>query len=70
MVRPSAITCIGYTMGPSILARDKRLAVRRGAEICNYLKEKHFPGVGITSKAVNTKVLNPKLRRTVVYLRF
>lgn len=69
-LRPKNVTCLGFTMGPTILTRDSLLAIRRGAEICKFVRAEFFPGLPVKAKAVNTTALNSKLRRAVIYLRY
>jgi hypothetical protein len=60
---PSKVSCVGYTMGPTVLKSDPSLAMRRGQEVCRYMKAKN-PGVELLFvKATNTRIASETYRR-------
>lgn len=66
----NTVSCVGYTMGPSVLKGDQLLAKRRALNVCNYLVAANPVGTKISSKSVTTKINNGKYRRTLVTITF
>jgi hypothetical protein len=64
----SRISCVGYTMGPTVLKEDQSLAKRRSNNACKYIKGLNPNIIAVSSKAVTTKYSNGKYRRTLVTL--
>lgn len=60
------LTCVGYTMGPTVLKVDRNLAQRRAQETCRYLISKKPSLVASGTKAVTTKLASDKYRRTLI----
>lgn len=62
----SEITCIGYTMGPTILKSDQNLANRRALAACSYLIEKAPAGTKIKIWGKTTRERSEGFRRVSV----
>jgi uncharacterized repeat protein (TIGR02543 family) len=66
----ASISCVGYTMGPSVLKVDQALAKRRSQTVCKYLASTNPAAKSVSSKYVNTKNKLSSYRRTVVTISF
>ena len=64
-----AVSCVGSTSGPTILARDAALALRRAKAVCGYISS-IVRNVVITNKAVTTVDPGAVARRVDVELKF
>lgn len=64
--KPSKISCVGYTTGPTILRVDYNLAMRRGQEVCNYVVARNPSIAKMTTKGTTTKISDGKYRRTTI----
>ena len=63
---PSKISCVGYTMGPTVLRADYNLAVRRGQEVCSYIGKKNPTVAQVITKGTTTRISSDFYRRTKV----
>lgn len=66
----TSITCVGNTMGPSILKVDANLAKRRAQAVCKYLSAKAPAQATVTTKGKTTKINSGKLRRVSVSITY
>lgn len=64
------VSCVGYTMGPTILRRDQELARNRARNVCTYLSSVNLPTQRLTAKSVNTKFKSGTYRRTTITITF
>lgn len=64
------VSCVGYTMGPTILRRDQELARNRARNVCTYLSSVNLPTQSLTAKSVNTKFKSGTYRRTTITITF
>ena len=64
----TAISCLGNTMGPTVLKVDRNLATRRATEVCNYIAARAGEAVSIKAVGKTTKVNSSKYRRVLVNL--
>jgi outer membrane protein OmpA-like peptidoglycan-associated protein len=64
----SHLSCIGYTMGPTVLKNDHTLAKRRSISVCSYLSSLKPEINSVAWNSVNTKFENSKYRKTLVTL--
>jgi uncharacterized repeat protein (TIGR02543 family) len=64
--KPSKISCVGYTMGPTVLRVDNNLAMRRGQEVCKYIGAKNPTIANVITKGTTTKITSDFYRRTKV----
>jgi hypothetical protein len=64
--KPNKISCVGYTMGPTVLRADYNLAMRRGQEVCNYVVAKNPTIAKMTTKGTTTKISDGKYRRATI----
>ena len=64
----SKISCVGFTMGPTVLKVDKALSMRRAANVCAYLTKMSAASAAVSTKSVTTKYNNGKYRKTQVTL--
>jgi len=66
----TAVTCVGYTMGPQILKVDKALANARAKNVCKVLASASKAGTKFAIKPVTTRVNSSDYRRTIVKVNF
>ena len=66
----SKASCVGYTMGPTILKGDQALAKQRAQNVCNYLAKASPLVNSVASKSVTTKFNSSKFRKTLVTITF
>ncbi len=64
------VSCVGYTMGPTILRRDQELARNRARNVCTYLSSVNLPTQSLTAESVNTKFKSGTYRRTTITITF
>jgi uncharacterized repeat protein (TIGR02543 family) len=64
--KPSKISCVGYTTGPTVLRGDYKLAMRRGQEVCRYIGTKNPTIANVITKGTTTKISSDFYRRTKV----
>jgi hypothetical protein len=64
--KPSKISCVGYTTGPTVLRGDYNLAMRRGQEVCRYIGTKNPTIANVITKGTTTKISSDFYRRTKV----
>jgi uncharacterized repeat protein (TIGR02543 family) len=64
--KPSKISCVGYTTGPTVLRGDYNLAMRRGQEVCRYIGTKNPTIANVITKGTTTKIFSDFYRRTKV----
>jgi hypothetical protein len=70
VAKPKQISCLGQTMGPSVLKVDQRLALRRGQEVCLYVASKNPSITKFTTQGSTTKISSSKYRRTLIKLTY
>jgi outer membrane protein OmpA-like peptidoglycan-associated protein len=66
----SDVSCVGYTMGPTILRVDQALARKRAQNVCAYLAKANPAAAKLSSKSVTTKFNSGLYRRTLVTITF
>lgn len=66
----ASASCVGYTMGPTVLTVDKGLAKRRADNVCSYLLGISPAAETVASKSVTTRFSSSQYRRTVVTITF
>lgn len=64
------VSCVGYTMGPTILNGDHLLAKRRASNVCSYLTNINSSASAVKSKSVTTKFNTSNYRRAIVEISF
>lgn len=64
--KPSKISCVGYTMGPTVLHGDYSLAMRRGQAVCKYVVAKNPTIAKMTTKGTTTRISDGKYRRATI----
>lgn len=62
----SEITCVGYTMGPTVLKNDRNLANRRAFEACQYLMARSPEGTKVRVWGITTKQQSDKFRKVEI----
>ena len=67
--KATKITCVGYTMGPTVLKNDHILAKKRAMAVCNYLAGKAMATVKIELAGKTTKATSDAFRRATVTIR-
>lgn len=64
------VSCVGYTMGPTILRGDQALARNRAKNVCSYLAKVNPAVAKLSSKSVTTKYNSGAYRRALVTITF
>ncbi len=64
------VSCVGYTMGPTILRGDQALARNRARNVCSYLAKVNPAVAKLSSKSVTTKYNSGAYRRALVTITF
>jgi uncharacterized repeat protein (TIGR02543 family) len=64
------VSCVGYTMGPTILKGDQALARNRAKNVCSYLAKVNPAVAKLSSKSVTTKYNSGAYRRALVTITF
>jgi outer membrane protein OmpA-like peptidoglycan-associated protein len=60
------VSCLGNTMGPTVLKGDAVLAKKRAMVVCDYLASKLGKTTKIVAKGQTTTVPSGKFRRTLM----
>lgn len=63
-------SCVGYTMGPTVLKGDQKLAKSRAMNVCKYLAKSNSQISASSAKSVTTKFNSGKYRKTIVTITF
>lgn len=64
-----SVTCVGSTSGPTVLAGDAALALRRAKSVCSYISS-IVANVALTSRGVTSVDLGAVARRVDVEIKF
>jgi hypothetical protein len=63
------VQCVGFTEGPTVLATDRALSLRRAVNSCNFILntlKMNFKQIGVSSG--QDTIENPQRRRVVITL--
>ncbi|MFM6939358.1 MAG: hypothetical protein ACKOUD_01895, partial [Rhodoluna sp.] len=66
----AAVTCIGYTMGPTILKADDALAKKRADNVCKVLATAKTSLGAQKTKSITTRMNSSQYRRAIVTVTF
>lgn len=66
--KPLRVSCVGYTSGPTILAGDSKLALRRANAVCKFLLASQPSIKHIVVKGITTKVSSNYFRRANIWV--
>ena len=67
---PPKVSCVGYTMGPTVLKVDNKLAIRRGQEVCRYISATNPSLAQVSTTGTTTRISSDAYRRTRITLTY